>query len=259
MRTRSGSAMMTENDSEHSDELQSLISKQKGDTKLILSIMMGQFNKLNGLLEEKNKQIDTLRTEVKTLHDKVSRLEDQIDSEDAYERRDTVILAGKQLPEGHNQEDIYKIVETVCQQKLGFKISRPDINTAHRLGRRNMEGPDKRPIILKLCSRDTKRDLMIKCRTVQKDVAVKNRLYINESLTPKRGKIAQVLRQMQRVQGSAVTGSTSRDGNVYAFTKSSIVGGRDLKHLVNTHRQLVKFCEDYVNSPLNRFLDEWKY
>ena len=58
-------------------------------------------------------------------------------------------------------------------------MEKDDISVALRVGaKRNTQGLDKRSIVVKLCRRDTKFDLMKACKAVNP----KN-IYINESLT----------------------------------------------------------------------------
>ena len=49
-------------------------------------------------LAEKDRIIEKLNGDVSSLKATVSRLEDKIDENDAYERRDTLIFCGKSLP-----------------------------------------------------------------------------------------------------------------------------------------------------------------
>lgn len=48
--------------------------------------------------ENKDKEIHQLKTKVSTLEDIITQLEDQIDDVNQYEKRDTVIISGPDLP-----------------------------------------------------------------------------------------------------------------------------------------------------------------
>ena len=93
-----------------------------------------------------------------------------------------------------------------------------------------------------------------------------NRIFVNESLTPKRRVVFQSLLKMKK--GTAtVRRVTTIDGDVYAFTpaaadQSGAVVGRngqpkDIRHKINTIEELRKFCGDYVQKPLENFLAAW--
>ena len=179
-----------------------------------------------------------------------------MDDQDAYERRDTVIVSGSSLPEVSPGENSREVALRVLKDKIKVELQPTEISTVHRLGRPpTTQTPDKRPFIIKLCRRDTKRELL----RAAKEQNSTSPIYINESLTPKRSTILYTLRQVKKAHPSLVTGCTSIDGRVFAFTKSTSPGGRNVRHLVNTHDGLVKFCHDFVKKPLDTFLAEWTH
>ena len=54
-------------------------------------------------------------------------------------------------------EICYNIVIDLVKEKLRFQLRNSDISVDHRLGKKLLtQGPDKRNIIVKLCSSDTK-------------------------------------------------------------------------------------------------------
>ena len=137
-----------------------------------------------------------------------------------------------------------------------MELEPTEISTAHRLGiKPTTQTPDRRPFIMKLCRRDTKKELL----RAAKEQNSASPIYINESLTPKRSTILYTLHQVKKAHPSLVTGCTSIDGRVFAFTKSSTPGGRNVRHLVNNHDGLVSFCGDHVKKPLETFLAEWNH
>ena len=202
-------------------------------------------------------EIAELKRQVGECKQKYSKLQDSIDDADAYERRDTVVLSGNTVPDVEIGENCSEIVKDLIREKLKLQISSADINTAHRIGRKPInQTRDKRSIIVKLCRRDTKRDVISASRRQSSS----EKLYVNESLTPLRSKIMFTLRQMKRSHPDVVTGCSSFDGRVYAYTKPTGVQAastRNLKHLVNTREMLVSFCSEYVKRPLENFLESW--
>ena len=177
-----------------------------------------------------------------------------MDDNDAYERRDTIIIAGQGIPEVSQGEICSNVVRNLIQEKLNIVIQNNDISTAHRLGpKRENQSSDKRNLIVKLCRRDLKRDLISASKRQQSPS-----IFINESLTPTRKTILNALRKMKRDHPNLVKGCSTFNGRVFAFTPvTQGPSTRDVRHLVNNHETLVKFCCDYVKLPLDLFLQSF--
>ena len=188
-------------------------------------------------------------------------MRDTIDENDAYERRDTVILSGNSIPIFSQGENSTNLAIEVVKNELKIQISPNDVSGAHRMGKKPAsQQPDRRVIILKLCRRDLKQSLI----SASKQMAPRSRgnLYVNEHLTPARKTILFALRQMKKDNRDLVRGCTSMDGRVYAFTPppaGSPPSTRDQRHIVNTHDALVTFCSEYVKKPISAFLDNWSH
>ena len=72
-------------------------------------------------------------------------------------------------------------------------VNPADISVAHRLGRKPDQGPDKRKIVVELCRRETKQDLLKACRVVKP-----RNFYVNETLTRTRSTVLYGLRQARK-------------------------------------------------------------
>lgn len=214
----------------------------------------------HNLVESQNAEISSLRETVQqqrllvsNLNSKVSKLELGLDEADAYERRDTLIISGQNIPVGYNGENCVEVVRQLSLDKLGLTFDACDVSTAHRLGKRNNpESPDKRGIIVKFCRRDISKRLFSAART-KRPV----NLYINESLTPTRRKILYALRQIKKAHPNIVSGCTSQDGKVFVYTKPSANSppeAQNLKTPINSNDQLISFCRDFIKRPLDEFL-----
>lgn len=131
------------------------------------------------MINQKDDKIVQLQGKISSLENKVTQLENQIDEINQYERRDTVIVGGPALPQESSSENSAEVVVRTIKDNLHINITQSDINVAHRLGSRNSQNM-KRPIIVKLHSREKKTEIMKAC------VTIKPNLHINESLTPKR-------------------------------------------------------------------------
>ena len=94
--------------------------------------------------------------EIFVLRKGVVELEDKIEDNESYERRDTVIVSGDGIPAVTDNEDSSKIVTQLIKDKINLIVNPADISVAHRLGRKPDQGPNKRKIVIKLCRRETK-------------------------------------------------------------------------------------------------------
>ena len=238
--------------------LSEMLNKLKVDSKAMMTILLKQFkdlrNDFKNNLEAKDKEIEILQHDLQDVRKTVRKLEDSIDDQNAYERRDTIIISGSHIPKATTGENCSDIVRQLIKEKLKIELPPSEVNTVHRLGTKSpSQAEDKRPFIMKLCRRDTKRQLIIAARSQNSS----SQIYVNESLTPKRRTILYALRQMKKLHPTLVTGCNSIDGRIYAFTKAAIEGGRHVRHLVNTHEALVEFSREFVNKPLVSFLNEW--
>ena len=214
--------------------------------------------KLEKLITEQNVKMDLISAENSSLREKVAALENSLDDEDAYVRRETIIFNGTAIPASTQGEICNNVIRAVIKNKLKIDIQESDISVAHRAGKKpTTQGPDRRGIQVRFCRRDLKREIMMTRRDNSDD---SNTLYSNESLTPKRSKILYTLRQMKKKFPAIIKGCTSQDGRVYAFTPSastsasSSIRPKDRKHLINTHDALADFSQNFIKLPLDQFL-----
>ena len=242
--------------------LEELADGLSNDGRMIISIMNKRFLEMKNEFDEmktefiniissKNDEIATLSNDVTNLKHKITRLENTLDEEDAYIRRETIILSGTCVPEVTNGEICSNIVQKLVKDKLRIQLNDNDISVAHRLGKKPVtQGSDKRGIVVKFCRRDTKRQILAEKRNIPKGNP-QSTLFINESLTPRRQTILYALRQMKRAHPSIITGCSTFDGRVYAYTKPTSAGPssaphRNVRHLINSHESLVAFCVQHV-------------
>ena len=253
-KTRSGASKRTDvNISDLSDESKKIIDAitLKLDEKL--EEIRVEFRMA---LAEKAESIKILESQVKILQSRVEKLEDAIDEGDAYERRDTLIISGEGLPEVSQDESSVSVVCSVVKDKLKLNLQTSDISTAHRMGRKPAsQAPDKRKLVVKLCRRDVKKDILMAAKNLKPNI------YVNESLTPIRSTILFVLRKMRRSHPNVIKGSTSMDGRVFAWIASD--PGRpdssNVRVLVNSHTKLLKLSEEKLGLPLESFIDQWSH
>ena len=249
-------------DSIHEDDLnlETISSKLSKDGKLIVSAILLHFSKVElkffAALKEKDDQLSKLNAEVVSLKKKVSQIEENIDKANSYERRDTLIVSGPSIPEFTQGEKTAEIFRDLVRRKLKMNIDQSDINVAHRLGKKGpSQMPDKRKIIVKMCRREKKSDVIIACKKANLS---ETGLFMNESLSPVRRKIFYILRKIKREHRDVVSGCSTVNGRVFVFTKSSS-NQRDTRHFINSHEKLVEFCREYVKKPLEFFLENAEF
>ena len=247
-----GSEVSTEAEAELSNDSKAIIASIRNEFNMLRS----EFVVLKTVLENKNTEITAIKAKVSVLEDEIVYLKDNLDSADAYERRDAIIISGNDIPVVTNGEISSNIVCDLVKSKLHVNMLPTDISTSHRLGKKpNSQAPDRRRIIVKLCRRDIKHQILYACREHKpKD------LYINESLTPLRSKIMFALRKMKREPNSRIATAGSNDGKVYVWVKhqhGSPEGSRDVKIMVNTHSKLEEISMNIMGKPLTEYVENW--
>ena len=241
------------------EELEAIMPELSEDGKLIVAAITLEFSKVKAellvSLQKKDEEISALKSEVSALQKKISTIEESIDEADSYERRDTVIVSGPSVPNFVQGENTSEVFRQVIREKLRLNLNENDVSVAHRLGGRPAnQTQDKRSIIVKLCRRETKKNLIITSKRANK---ADSGLFINESLSPVRRKIFFILRKIRNEHRNIVQGCGSIDGRIFVYTKSPS-NERGTKHLINSHEKLVEFCRDYIKVPLESFLSDFQ-
>ena len=206
-------------------------------------------------LADKEQQISDLTSSVGKLEKRVALLEEAVDDNQAYERRDTLILSGN-IPEVRANEDCNFLVRKLLSEKIGVAISEEDISVAHRIGKKRDRGPDKRNVIFKLCRRDVKGKIMTACKEKKPE-----QLFVNESLTPTRNTIMYVLRCVKKKHPNAFGSCRSQDGSVCVWLPtigSDGHGSRQYRRLtVNSRRTLDDLLRKQISDTSDAFVDVW--
>ena len=208
-------------------------------------------------MKNKDDVIASLSTEVGRLKVCVSKLEERIETNDQYERRDTLVLSGPAIPPSNSNENSAQLVKNLIRTNLNIQLDESDFSVAHRIGEKPAsQRPDRRGLIVKFCRRSTKTDVLLSARKKKP-----NNFYVNESLTPANQTIAFVLRKMRKDHPQLITGVSTFDGKNFAWIKSSNTdrNSRDTRHAINSRERLVNFCETILNKPLNTYLNEWPH
>ena len=208
----------------------------------------------DAVIAQKDEEIYRIGKENKELKDCITRLEEKLDDSDAYERRDCVVLSGDSIPAANIGENCKEVAVQLIKEKLRINLQSSDISTAHRLGRKSItQGPDRRKVILKLCRRDLKRDIIAACKEL------KPGFFVNESLTPTRNSILFALRRMRRIgPDSPVKGTATIDGKVFVWIRPE-GSTRDQRLQINTVSKLREFSVDVMKKPLSDCVPELNF
>ena len=239
------------------------LKKEFNEVKSLMTVRDEKFEEISGQIADlksivavKDNCIDDLKLEVKALNEKMTKMENLIDEEDAYVRRESLILSGTSVPPATNGEISANVARQVLKDKMKLEINPNDISVCHRLGPKPLnQAVDKRPLVIRFCRRDLKRQILF---TKRDNDNQNDTLYTNESLTKKRREIMFVLRKMRNFHRDIVTGCSTLEGKCYAYTKMPTslpnTRARDRKHVINTQEALAKFCSEYIKKPLDDFL-----
>ena len=217
-------------------------------------------SKLYKVIEQQDQRIAALSSQNKKLSDRIDKLEDRLDAEDAYERKDSLIFSGTKIPVFDKKEDVLSLVTDTLKTHLNYVLAPTEISVLHRLQeKKNRNGsPDHRSIYVKFCRRSVRKDILDAARRLKVP-----EFYTNEALTPTRQTIAFALRKAKKLYPEIVSGSTTQDGKpyvwVYNSTNRNTPGAKNVKHLVHTYHRLEVFCTDTIKKPLSSLIDRWNH
>lgn len=184
-------------------------------------------------------------------------MEDRIEDNDMYERRDTLVFSGAKLPVQQPNEDTSGIIAKLLKDNLNFpNLPNSEISVSHRLSSRDTKGLSGRsPIIVKFCRRHTKVDILNRARKKKPE-----NLFINEHLTPMQATISFVLRKAKQDFPDLVSGSTTFDGANFVWIQPpnpAARGAKALRMKITSHRKLDEFCTNTLKKPLTEYIPKW--
>lgn len=224
-------------------ELESTVGNLKNQVGQLQDVVNG----LNG--------INDMKINIDKMVQKFEQVEEMADTKQAQERRDTLILSGS-IPEATASENCHAIVRQKLMEETGINISDEEISTAHRIGKKPENSPDKRSILFKVSGTEVKSRIMAACREK------KPRLYVNESLTPTRSTIMYVLRKAKREHSQAFGYCRAQDGNVYVFLPTTAQEGygarqRYRRITVNTRTSLDNLLSKQISKTSGDYVNDW--
>ena len=171
------------------------------DSKTLLRLFVDFFKEF---AEEYNEKISGLNDEIVTLRNRVTTLEDKLDDASQYSRLDHIVVSHKVnednngLPVFTQGENSKQIVRDLFNEHLSLEIADSDISIAHRIGKVKKDPKTKKPledrrsIIVRLCRKELIGTIFSHCKEAEPP------FFVNESLTPVRGKICYILRKLKK-------------------------------------------------------------
>ena len=200
-----------------------------------LSTQVTQLTEQRSEISELRSLVNNLQTALEQQQKETLRLETYLDSIDSYQRRESLIFSGAEIPEELEKEDSAKVALNLLQSKLNYTIKPEEISIAHRLGPKSDK---KRPIIVKFTRRSIKHNIVRKC------VNIKPNFGVSESLSPYRRKIYSTLRTIKGPRGSNsdIQQLHTNDGTIVVKLTSS-----NSYHKINDEKSLTKFLDSHPN------------
>ena len=141
------------------------------------------------------------------------------------------------------------------REHLRLELAIEDISVADRICvKPKIHGEDKRNIMVKLCNRDVKQNILRSCKVVKPE-----KFYINENLTPLRNTILYVMRQAKKKHPSVINSCNSSDSSVVAWLHAASASAKTkyLKIIINTKKELDLFLQQELNAKATAFIDTW--
>ena len=202
-------------------------------TNIINDKISDDLKKLREEIKARDKEISELKTEVKELREEINDIKTQVNAQDAYNRRESLIMSGPPIPKEETGENTTSIVLKLIKQHLSIDLSATDISVSHRIGKKTTDNQE-RPIIFKLVRRSIKYDLLDAC------LIKKPELYINESLSPQRMKILKAVLAIRKDHVAKFKQCYTSEGRIVVKLKNSTV-----KHFIYDEASLDEFLKSY--------------
>lgn len=223
------------------------------DSRTMMKLFVSFFNEFHA---EKNVKIQELNDEVKSLRERVQNLEHKIDDQSQNSILDHVVISPKDnggLPVFTKDENPKQIVRKLFKDHLSLELTDNDISSAHRIGKVKVDprtkkpAEDRRRILVRLGRNDLIPNIFSHCKESNPP------FFVNESLTPTRGKICYILRKLKKKFSCKITKVHTFKGVPRVFLKSNRPSTRTAKDTfieIPTILKLESFVTDHLEKTL---------
>ena len=231
--------------SSSTEELENIAKQRKmGPNETLSADMLSEI--LDKKLKPLHEKFDALEKtffphitgQLKTHDIKITHLNKQVSELQQYTRKNAVIVNG--IPKIQRNEDPVALILTFAS-KVGFELSKRDIDATHRLPTKKHELKKCPPLIVKFVSRVLKTDFIVHCRKLKPKAdimggSVESNIFINEHLTKETSLLLQDAKKQLKDLKHRVT---TRDCSVMAISEDS---GKKIK--ITSHERLQELVQE---------------
>lgn len=190
--------------------------------------------------QELKKEMVELKRQLALRDDRIQQLEERLDENEQYMRRNNVRISGIPEEVGERTDELV----THLAEALGCDIEADDIDRSHRVGRRDLGGGGgPRPLLVKFVSYRKKRALVSSKKELRgKKGSVifpalswkpgQQKLFINDDLTATRARLAKEAREKKK--GGKIQDTWVRDGTIFIKKDDNV------SRITNTRQLLSK-------------------
>ena len=211
--------------------------------KVILSLLSGKIDEILGRLDAKDSRMESLENENIQLKRRISTLEDRVESIEATNRCNNLVLSGEEVSSLSSANSLKQPVIDMLKRHLNYVLPESGLLTAFRLGAKSQsQAKDTRSVMMRLANADIKRDIISSCRTLKPA-----NLFANDDLTPMKSSILYTLRQCKKRFPTKVAGCGSRDSRVFIYLKPPNPSARDQRVYIDNIFKLDELCTREFN------------
>ena len=118
-----------------------------------MDFMTNKFEEYKREREEKDKIIDTMKSDMVNMNEKIEKLERIVDRQEQYSRRNCLLLHG--IAEGE-RENTDELVSETLNEKMHIDLTPSDLDGTHRIGQKKASSKKPRAVITKFVSYNTR-------------------------------------------------------------------------------------------------------
>ena len=158
-------------------------SQIKGESHLnslseAMDFMTNKFEEYELERQEKDKIINTMKSDMVNMNEKIEKLERIVDRQEQYSRCNCLLLHGTAEGKRENTDEL--VLETL-NEKMYIDLTPADLDGTHRIGPKKISSNKPRAVIIKFVSYNTRKNIFS-----NKKLLKGTQVSITESLTAKR-------------------------------------------------------------------------
>ena len=123
-----------------------------------IDLISGKFDDYERERREKDKIIKDLKSKVSDLNTSVKNLEYQLDRQEQYSHRNSILICGITETQDENTDDIY--LRTI-NEHLEVELTEKELDRTHRIGNPKSGNKRPRPIIVKFARYNIRRKIFV--------------------------------------------------------------------------------------------------